>query len=122
MLKGLYQHQPWRNSMQLFLDGPADIDKITIFLSHQPSSDKHKLTGLGRESIIKNLILKSLVSRVPTQPPRFLIGGDLNVSQGVMYMAALAVSPFPAEIVVSDDQRQVQGGDEVLGINMASCK
>ena len=48
-LTNLYLHQPWRNSMQLFLDGPTDIDKITLFLSHQPSSTKHKLTTAGRK-------------------------------------------------------------------------
>ena len=88
LLTDLYHHQPWRNSMQLFLDGPTDTDKITIFLSHQPSSTKHKLSTAGRETIFRSLMKKGLISRVPKQPPRFLIGGDLNTKQALLNLTS----------------------------------
>ena len=121
LLKGLYVPQPWRNSMQLFLDGPADIDRITIFLTHQPSSNKNKLSVLARHIIIQNLVLQGIVSRVPTEPPRFIIGGDLNTAEGTMTVSAKAVTTYTPEIVVAHDQRFVQNGDVVMGINMGPC-
>ena len=59
LLTHLYHPQPWRNVMQLYLHGPTPKDRVKILLSHQPSSSKHNLTMLCKETIIRNLVQRA---------------------------------------------------------------
>ena len=46
--------------MQLHLQDPTAEDRIKILVSHQPSSDKHKLTMQCREAVIRNGWLRQI--------------------------------------------------------------
>ena len=97
LITNLYQHQKWRNSMQLYLQGPTAEDRIKIFVSHQPSSDKHNLSVPCREEVMRHLMTAG--NKLHSWPchtgatehiavARYLIGGDLNTSLHCMELVA----------------------------------
>ena len=83
LLKNLYDPQPWRNAMQLYLTGPTPMDQVKILLSHQPSSGKHHLSFPCKEAVFKSLMhhgndmrswKRTTGATENIESPRFIIG------------------------------------------------
>ena len=112
--------------MPFYLKSPSYEDRIFIFLSHQPSSDNHKLTMQGRESVVKKLMEKGLNQRdwpdgaaKHITMPRFIIGGDLNTTASNLRMLAGACTAASVHVATSKaNLLECKSGDVALGINL----
>lgn len=127
LITDLYHHQTWRNSMQLYLQGPTADDRIKIFVSHQPSSDKHTLSQQCRESVIRNLMIAG--NKLDSWPchtgatehiavARYLIGGDLNTTLTFLELMASQFTRSRIEKACHQQSQKPKHGDHVIGINM----
>jgi hypothetical protein len=127
LLTNLNPHQSWRNSMQLYLQGPTKDSRVKIFVSHQPSSEKHRLTQACRESVIRHLMeagndvgswAKYTGATEHIEIPRYLIGGDLNTELYFLKMTARSHTRAPIETTCHDQNKRPKHGDYVVGINV----
>ena len=120
LLTDLYHHHAWRNSMQLYLQGPTADDRIKIFVSHQPSSDKHTLSQQCRESVIRNLMIAG--NKLDSWPchtgatehiavARYLIGGDLNTTLTFLELMASQFTKSRIEKACHQQSQKPKHGD-----------
>ena len=121
IIDDLYHLQSWRNAMPCYLQGPTSEDRILILLSHQPSSKMHNYSMQCKESVIRKLMATGLEQRhwpdgSALEHPRFIIGGDLNMTASALKMMALSFTDSAS--IALPKVRQPRSGDVAVGVNM----
>ncbi len=126
LLTALWRHQSWRNSMQLYLQGPTAEDRIKISFSHQPASAKHRLSKQSKDEIIKgsmkagndvdNWMLPSGATE-HIAVARYLIGGDLNCRLSFLDVQVSTHTTATVEKACHQKDKTPLHGDYVNGIN-----
>jgi len=116
--------------MPFYLQGPTEQDRIQILLSHQPSSEEHKLSTRRRHEVVKKLMAHGLdlqnwahgaAEHITTRSvPRFIIGGDLNTTAPALKLLAAYFTLEPIETATSKaNLAECKHGDIAIGVNVS---